>query len=77
MNLVRFADDFIVSADSQELLTNKVSPIVGNFVGKRGLSLSKEKTHITHLYFTASTSSDLTYVSIRASCLLNREYQEC
>ena len=52
VNLVRFADDFIVSADSQELLTNKVSPIVGNFVGKRGLSLSKEKTHITHLYFT-------------------------
>jgi RNA-directed DNA polymerase len=49
VNLVRFADDFIVSADEHSLLTTKVSPIVENFVGKRGLSLSKEKTHITHI----------------------------
>ena len=49
VNLVRFADDFIVSADSQKSLIDEVSPIVENFVGKRGLSLSKEKTHITHI----------------------------
>ena len=49
VNLVRFADDFIVSADSQELLTMEASPIVEDFVGKRGLSLSKEKTQITHI----------------------------
>ena len=49
VNLVRFADDFIVSADSKELLTDKVSSTVENFVAKRGLSLSQEKTHITHI----------------------------
>lgn len=49
VNLVRFADDFIVSADSKELLIDKVSPRVEKFVRKRGLSLSKEKTHITHI----------------------------
>ena len=49
VNLVRFADDFIVSADEHSLLTDEVSPTVENFVTKRGLSLSKEKTHITHI----------------------------
>ena len=39
VNLIRFADDFIVSADLHELLINVVSPIVENFVDKRGLSL--------------------------------------
>ena len=41
VNLVRFADDFIASGDSHSLLINEVSPITGNFVGKRGLSLNK------------------------------------
>ncbi len=49
VNLVRFADDFIASGESKELLTDEVSPIIENFIERRGLSLSEEKTHITHI----------------------------
>ncbi len=52
VNLVRFADDFIASADLQELLINEVSPIVENFVEKRGLSLSFDaNSHHAPLFY--------------------------
>jgi RNA-directed DNA polymerase len=47
--LVRYADDFIVTGDSQELLREKVRPLVEEFLLERGLELSKEKTRITHI----------------------------
>ena len=47
VNLVRYADDFIVTARSQSILEEKVKPAVMAFLAKRGLSLSKEKTTIT------------------------------
>jgi RNA-directed DNA polymerase len=49
VNLVRYADDFIITGSSPELLANKVQPLVANFLRQRGLELSQEKTRITHI----------------------------
>lgn len=49
VNLVRYADDFIITGRSQELLESKVRPLVEEFLSKRGLKLSKEKTTISHI----------------------------
>lgn len=49
VNTVRYADDFIVTADSPEILTERVRPAVNVFLAERGLTLSEEKTHITHI----------------------------
>lgn len=49
VNYVRYADDFIITGISQELLENEVLPIVEAFMAERGLALSKEKTLITHI----------------------------
>jgi RNA-directed DNA polymerase len=48
VNYVRYADDFVVTADSEESLL-KAKEIISMFVGQRGLSLSDEKTVITHI----------------------------
>jgi RNA-directed DNA polymerase len=49
VNLVRFADDFIVTGASQELLEREVRPLVEAFMRERGLELSVEKSTITHI----------------------------
>jgi RNA-directed DNA polymerase len=49
VNLVRYADDFIVTGASRELLETEVLPLVRDFLASRGLRLSVEKTHITHV----------------------------
>jgi RNA-directed DNA polymerase len=49
VNLVRFADDFIITGSTQELLEQEVEPPVEQFLKERGLELSLEKTHITHI----------------------------
>lgn len=49
VNLVRFADDFIVTAATREILANEVRPMLEAFLHQRGLRLSDEKTHITHI----------------------------
>ena len=49
IHMVRYADDFIVTAGSPDILENKVKPAVQVFLAQRGLSLSEEKTHITHI----------------------------
>lgn len=46
---VRYADDFICTAKSKEILQNKVLPAIIEFLKKRGLELSLEKTKITHI----------------------------
>ena len=48
-NLVRYADDFIITGSSKELLENEINPLVEQFMRERGLELSQEKTHITHI----------------------------
>ena len=49
VNYIRFADDFIVTANSPDILKEKVMPIISNFLAQRGLSLSQEKTKIVHI----------------------------
>jgi RNA-directed DNA polymerase len=49
VNLVRYADDFLVTAASQALLEHEVKPLVEHFLRERGLELSSEKTVITHI----------------------------
>jgi RNA-directed DNA polymerase len=49
MNLVRYADDFIITGRSRELLEDGVKPLVEAFLRERGLALSPEKTAITHI----------------------------
>jgi RNA-directed DNA polymerase len=47
VNVIRFADDFIVTGSSPELLEQEIKPLVVQFLRERGLTLSKEKTRIT------------------------------
>lgn len=49
VNLVRYADDFVVTGDSKELLENTVQPWIVEFLRERGLTLSEEKTRIVHI----------------------------
>ena len=49
VNLVRFADDFLITASSKELLEKEIAPLVEEFLKRRGLEISPEKTHITHI----------------------------
>jgi RNA-directed DNA polymerase len=47
VNLIRFADDFVITGGSPDLLEQEVKPLVAEFLRERGLALSDEKTHIT------------------------------
>lgn len=49
VNLVRYADDFVITGVSKELLENEVKPVVEEFFSIRGLELSSEKTKVTHI----------------------------
>lgn len=49
VHLVRYADDFIVTSNSAEILRDIVKPAIANFLATRGLELSDEKTRITHI----------------------------
>jgi RNA-directed DNA polymerase len=47
VNLVRYADDFIITGRSKEQLENEVRPLVERFLAERGLQLSPTKTRLT------------------------------
>jgi RNA-directed DNA polymerase len=47
VNLVRYADDFIITGSSEELLEKAGKPLGVNFLRTRGLELSAEKTTTT------------------------------
>ena len=47
-NLIRYADDIIISARSEES-AQKIRRIVSDFLDERGLELSQEKTRIIHI----------------------------
>ena len=48
VNFVKYADDFIVTARTKEI-AEEVKILIGKFLKQRGLELSNEKTHITHI----------------------------
>ena len=49
MNMVRYADDFIITGHSKEWLEDEVKPVLVEFLTERGLVLSAEKTKVTHI----------------------------
>ena len=49
VHTIRYADDLVITGDSRELLEQEVKPLVEEFMAERGLSLSPEKTRITHI----------------------------
>jgi RNA-directed DNA polymerase len=49
VNLIRYADDFLITGRSREQLEHEVRPLVAQFLAERGLVLSPEKTAVTHI----------------------------
>lgn len=49
VNVVKYADDFIITGTSKEVLEGCVKPAVIAFLKERGLELSEEKTRITQI----------------------------
>ena len=49
VNLIRYADDFVITGRSKELLETEVKPRIERFLRERGLELSQEKTTVTHI----------------------------
>jgi RNA-directed DNA polymerase len=49
INVIRYADDFVITGASKEVLETRVKPAVVGFLKERGLELSDEKTRITHI----------------------------
>lgn len=47
--MVRYADDFIISGSSKEILEDEVTPRIREFLKERGLTLSERKTQIEHI----------------------------
>jgi RNA-directed DNA polymerase len=48
VNLIRYADDLVITANSEEIARG-IKEILTGFLHERGLQLSEEKTHITHI----------------------------
>lgn len=49
VNVVRYADDFVITGGSRDLLETEVRPWVEAFLSQRGLRLSPAKTRVTHI----------------------------
>ncbi|GJG95722.1 group II intron reverse transcriptase/maturase [Cupriavidus pauculus] len=49
VNVVRYADDFVITGSTPEVLENEVKPWVEQFLAVRGLTLSTEKTQIVNI----------------------------
>jgi len=49
IHFIRYSDDFIITGSSRELLAEHVQPLIEKFLKERGLSLSAEKTKISHI----------------------------
>jgi RNA-directed DNA polymerase len=49
VHLVRYADDFIVTGSSKQVLENTVKPAISAFLLERGLTLSEEKTAVVSI----------------------------
>ena len=47
--LIRYADDFLITGRDRSLLETRVKPLVEAFLQERGLTLSPEKTVVTHI----------------------------
>ena len=43
INVIRYADDFIITGESKHLLESKIKPTIESFLKQRGLALSEAK----------------------------------
>lgn len=50
VHVVRYADDFVITANSPEILESEIRPWVEQFLSRRGLELSPEKTRVISIY---------------------------
>ncbi|TKG24586.1 group II intron reverse transcriptase/maturase, partial [Vibrio sp. F13] len=48
-NFIDYADDFVITCSSKEVLVNDIKPLIADFLAERGLTLSEEKTKVTHI----------------------------
>lgn len=53
VNVISYADDFVVTGATREVLENQVKPAITTFLQDRGLELSNEKTHLTSIHLVA------------------------
>jgi RNA-directed DNA polymerase len=49
ISLIRYADDFVVTAPTREVLETYAQPRIAAFLTERGLTLSEAKTRIVHI----------------------------
>ena len=49
VSLVRYADDFVVSAPSREVIESYIIPTIKDFLGSRGLEINEVKTKTVHV----------------------------
>jgi len=49
INVIRYADDFVITGVSKEILETTVKPWIEAFLAQRGLRLSPEKTKVVHI----------------------------
>lgn len=49
IHFVRYADDFIITGVTKDILEPEVLPLLKEFLAERGLTLSDKKTKITHI----------------------------
>jgi RNA-directed DNA polymerase len=49
VNFIRYADDFIITGKSKQVLEKNIKPAVEAFLAERGLTLSPEKTMISYI----------------------------
>ncbi len=49
INVVRFADDILITGASREVLEEEVKPIISAFLKERGLQLNEQKSKIIHV----------------------------
>ena len=59
VNIIVYADDFIITGASREILESKVKPAVTSLLKLRALTLSEEKTHLTHVNDGVTSHLDL------------------
>ena len=50
VHVIRYADDFVVTGASREVLEHRIKPVIEAFLAERGLRLSEEKTLITTVH---------------------------
>ena len=76
VNLIRFADDFLITGDSYELLDQEVKPLVEAFLRNEG-SRSPQKRPSLRISTREWISSDNTYGSMGENCSLRHPRRAC